>query len=420
MNRFIKPYLKIERNVLQMILAEFFIQLVNASFMMILNIYLSKKGFSDPKIADFISIRFFTVMLLAFPLGLFIKGRKLIPFFYFASIGVSICSMVILFSVEFNQPFFIYSGLALWGLSYGFMQVLALPFILRNTSTENQTSAISLSYATYSIAMIASGILIFILSKINENYFNEFRCLVILSILSTFSLYFVFKMKKEEVIPNYEGKRRDLGNFDWKVIAFAMTPSLMLAIGAGLTIPFINLFFYKVFKMNSDTFAIINAFSSITVALAALLVPHIKNKYGYKIAITRTQTIAVVSLALLACTEYFQTSLYAYYLAIFFFLLRQPLMNMAAPVASELVMSYVGPKNQEIISALTASIWSGSWFFSAIIFRILRHQGFAYANVFLITAAIYAFAVIWYYYLIQEHELKQKIQLENNNKLDLK
>jgi MFS family permease len=189
----------------------------------------------------------------------------------------------------------------------------------------------------------------------------------------------------------------------------AMTPSLILAIGAGLTIPFINLFFFKVFNMSAEKFAIVNAFSSVTVAFAALLVPHIKKRYGYRIAITRTQTIAVISLALLACTEYYKVEGWAYFAAVFFFLLRQPLMNMAAPAASELVMNYVGPKNQEIISALTASIWSGSWFFSAIIFRVLRNSGMMYANVFLITAALYAFGVFWYYLLINKYEKKNLI-----------
>ena len=64
-----------------MIAAEFLVQMVNAAFMMVLNIYLAKKGYSDPEIADFISWRFLSVMALAFPLGLFIKGRKIIPFF---------------------------------------------------------------------------------------------------------------------------------------------------------------------------------------------------------------------------------------------------------------------------------------------------------------------------------------------------
>ncbi len=407
LRKILRPYKKIEQQVVFMIAAEFFIQMVNASMMMVLNIYLAKKGYTDPEIADFISWRFLSVMLLAFPLGLYIKGRKIIPFFFIASVGVSLFSFGILFSVEYQQPLLVHISLAFWGVCYAFMQVLALPFILRNTSAENQSAAISLSYSTYSFAMIASGTLIFLLNYFFPTLFHEYQSLLLISFLSALSIFFVWKMAKKEVLPKVEGSRKDLSGFDWKVIAMAMTPSLILAIGAGLTIPFINLFFYKVFEMSAEKFSIVNAFSSVTVAFAALLVPHIKNRYGYKVAITRTQTIAVISLALLACTEFYHAEGWAYFAAVFFFLLRQPLMNMAAPAASELVMNYVGPKNQEIISALTASIWSGSWFFSAIIFRVLRNSGMMYANVFLITAALYAFGVFWYYLLINKYEKKK-------------
>ena len=47
LSKILKPYFQIEKIVLQFIAAEFFIQLVNASFMMILNIYLSKKGYEE-------------------------------------------------------------------------------------------------------------------------------------------------------------------------------------------------------------------------------------------------------------------------------------------------------------------------------------------------------------------------------------
>ncbi|MFN5705339.1 MAG: MFS transporter [bacterium] len=406
LNRILSPYKKIERAVLYMISAEFFIQLVNAAFMMVLNIYLAKKNYSDPEIADFISWRFLSVMLLAFPLGLYIKGRRIIPFFRISAIGVSFFSIMILISVEYNWNFLIHLFLACWGISFAFMQVLAMPFILRNSSSSNQSAAISLSYSTYSFGMIAAGSLIYILHMSNESYFDEYKSLMVLSALSILSVIFVLRMGRREEVPVFEGNRKDLGNFDWKVIAMAMTPSLILAVGAGLTIPFINLFFYKVYGMTAEKFSIVNAFSSVTVAFAALLVPHIKNKYGYKVAITRTQTIAVISLALLAITEFYSAEGWAYFAAVFFFLLRQPLMNMAAPATSELVMNYVGPKNQEIISALTASIWSGSWFLSAIIFRVFRSNGMMYGNVFLITAALYAVGVIWYYYLIKAYQKK--------------
>lgn len=410
--RILAPYQLIESNVKFMIAAEFFIQLVNAAFMMVLNIFLAKKGYSDPEIADFISWRFLTVMLIAFPLGLYIKGRKILPFFRIASWGVFIFSLGILLSIRQDWTVLLPIALSLWGLSYALMQVLAMPYILRNTKQANQSAAISLSYSTYSFGMIAAGTLIYLLHAGMPSIFSEFESLVVLSFISSIGIFFVWKMKQPEIVPALEGRRSNLAGFDWGTIAMAMTPSLILAVGAGLTIPFINLFFFKVFGMSSEKFSIVNAFSAITVAFAALLVPHIKGKYGYRVAITQTQSIAVISLALLACTEFYKAEGWAYFAAVFFFLLRQPLMNMAAPATSELVMNYVGHKNQEIISALTASIWSGSWFLSAVIFRILRNSGMMYANVFLITAALYACGVVWYFFLIKANERRDNARLE--------
>ena len=81
-------------------------------------------------------------------------------------------------------------------------------------------------------------------------------------------------------------------------------------------------------------------------------------------------------------------------------------MNMAAPMTSELVMNYVGERNQEIVSALTSAIWSGSWYISARAFKILREYGLEYGYVFMITAAIYAVGVLWYHLLIRDYHRK--------------
>jgi hypothetical protein len=136
----------------------------------------------------------------------------------------------------------------------------------------------------------------------------------------------------------------------------------------------------------------------------ALLVPNIKNKLGFKKGITYTQTIAVIALVALATTEFFADYWWALPVAVLCFWIRTPLMNMAAPMTSELTMNYVGKKNQEMLSAIMAAIWSGSWFFSSQIFRYLKAEGLPYAYIFYITAALYAFGVFVYYLLIRDYE----------------
>ena len=79
-------------------------------------------------------------------------------------------------------------------------------------------------------------------------------------------------------------------------------------------------------------------------------------------------------------------------------------MNMAAPMTSELTMNYVGKRNQEMLSAIIAAIWSGSWFFSSQIFRWLRSEVLSYAYIFYITAVLYILGIIMYYILVLDYE----------------
>jgi hypothetical protein len=74
-------------------------------------------------------------------------------------------------------------------------------------------------------------------------------------------------------------------------------------------------------------------------------------------------------------------------------------------------MKYVGKRNQEIVSALTAAIWSGSWFISSRIFAALREKGIDYVYVFLVTALLYGIGVVWYYFLIADYVRREKLGL---------
>jgi hypothetical protein len=86
-------------------------------------------------------------------------------------------------------------------------------------------------------------------------------------------------------------------------------------------------------------------------------------------------------------------------------------MNVAGPMTTEVVMNYVGKKNQEMVSALMAAIWSGSYFISGLMVAAMFAGGISFVNVFLITAALYAIGVIWYYILILDYNKREKAGL---------
>lgn len=387
-----------------MIKAEFFVQLIGAAFFLILNIYLAKQGFTDPEIASFISYRFLAVMLLAFPLGFFIKGKPLKPFFILGSIGVPVVAILLIVAVQNGIHQYLPHLFVLWGIVFTLFQVSSLPYIMRNTAKENQSHAISLNYATHSFGTIFSGIIIFSAGQFTH-HLDEGKILLAIAILGFVGVYYLLKMKVDEVLPVKKGLQWK--SYDWLLILKAIIPTLIIAIGAGLTIPFINLFFFHNFKVDSSSFAMIGGVASLLVAFLALLVPNVKNKLGFKKGITYTQTTAVIALVALATTEFFAQYWWALPVAVLCFWVRTPLMNMAAPMTSELTMNYVGKRNQEMLSAIMAAIWSGSWFFSSQIFRFLKAEGLPYAYIFYITAVLYGFGVFMYYLLVLDYERRK-------------
>lgn len=397
-----------------MIAAAFLIHMINAGFILILNIYLRKKGYADPIIAQFNSYRFLGILFFAFPLGIFIKGKALKPFFLTASLLVPLFSLFLLLSIEGGDEARISLGFVLWGISFMILQVCALPYIMRSAPEEVVSEAISLSFSTWSLATIVSGSLISILSQLQHIIvggvsipLDEFHIMLVIVSISSFSFVLVLFMK--EAKPRslsskfYNNMKALRSDHDWGLIARVLFPNFLIAIGAGLTIPFVNLFFNSVFKMDSDTFSLIGAGTAGIVFLTTLVIPFIRRKFGFRVAILIPQTLAILFLVILALTELAQAYSWAFYVAIAAFMLRQPFMNMAGPMTSELGMKYVGSRNQELISAMSSSIWSASWFISAKIFQVLRHMDLEYYQIFLITAAMYAVGVSFYRLLINDY-----------------
>ena len=116
--------------------------------------------------------------------------------------------------------------------------------------------------------------------------------------------------------------------------------------------------------------------------------------------------------------ELYVTYSFALIIALVAYIFRQPLMHMAHPASNELLMNYVGKRNQELISALSSSLWSASWFISAKVFEWLRLIDFRYYEIFLITAGLYIIGNILFALLIREYESKKGVSSINSIPID--
>ncbi|MCB0612763.1 MAG: hypothetical protein KDC75_05640 [Phaeodactylibacter sp.] len=282
-----------------------------------------------------------------------------------------------------------------WGLAYTCIQIAALPYILLNARQETHSEAISMSFLSFSVTICLVGVANFLLNQLNPEFFTEKRVLQIVASLSMLGVFFVTRIRRPEQVSARIPLQAVLQGYDWGLIFRALIPTVIIAVGAGFTIPVINLFFLNVHGLPSKLFSLVGAFTFFLVAGVMIFMPCIRRRFGYQIAITLLQSAAVLALLILATTEYYRDWNFAVYIAIVAFAIRQPLMNAAGPMTSELTMYYVGRRNQEIMSAMNASVWPGSWFVSMKAFGWLRQRNFQYASIFLITVVLYTVGVRW-------------------------
>ncbi len=410
----IDGYRKVEQHVFYLIGTQFFLQLINAAFFILFNYFMEKEGYPDYDIAGVVAQRFMAVMFLAAPLGFFIRGKRLKPFFYAACFLVPSFSLLSIFAAENHYYTLLDWGMRGWGVGFVLMQVSGLPFILLNVKKEQHSEAIAMWFQMWSVTTFFAGTINFVLYSLNPELFSERNMLVLFSLLGYCSIFFVRKItiveKPSEPLPlKPVSAPQDIFDnlyniiikpYDWGRIVSVVIPTLIIAVGAGFTIPVINLFFLNVHGIGAGTFSIMTATTYVMVAIVIIFMPYIRRRYGYGIAITLFQSLAILALFIMATTEYYSGLSFAVYIAVFFYMIRQPLMNAAGPMTSELTMYYVGERNQEMISALNASIWSGSWFVSMQLFAWLRQLDYRYVTIFLITVVLYVFGVAWYAYLI--------------------
>jgi predicted MFS family arabinose efflux permease len=411
MIRIIKEYTRLNKSIVNLITVEFFVQLINVTFLAILPLYMKVEGYSDAQYAHFTSYRYFGMLALALFLGIYIKNKKILPLIYIAAIGTPVFAILILTGVQIHSNSLILISHLLWGTAYTFIQIPILPFIMRNSPKEQQTRAITLNFATWSMATITGSFIIAVLNGINPKVFTERNLLFAISTLCLLGIYFVFKMNKDEHVPTTVKERHSLKEYDWKIILRALIPTIIIAIGAGFTIPFMSLFFSNVHNMSTAVFSLLNLITAVLVTIVAMYIPVIKERIGYQKAIPRTQSIAIVALIIMATTQYYSNMSFAVVIAAVFYLLRQPFMSAAVPMTSEITMKYVGANNREMVSGLTSAIWSGSAYFSAVGFGILRHLDVEYVNIFWITSGMYVVGVTMYSLLIKDYNKREKAGL---------
>lgn len=151
-----------------------------------------------------------------------------------------------------------------------------------------------------------------------------------------------------------EVHRTEAAPFDWKTAARFFLPEAFIGLGAGLTIPFINLYFRERFGREAGEIGLYYTGAQALVMGAFLAAPVLARKFGAVRTVVACQLSSIPFFLVLALTTSLPVAIAA-------FLLRHATMNMVHPVGSHFAMEVIHPRERVRVNGLKQAANKMSW-----------------------------------------------------------
>ncbi|MGC8960275.1 MAG: MFS transporter [Chloroflexia bacterium] len=169
-------------------------------------------------------------------------------------------------------------------------------------------------------------------------------------------------------------------------------PEWIISLGAGLLIPFMNVFYRRNYSQPDATIGTLFALGSLAMGIGLLLAPLLADRWPKMRVVVATQALSIPFLVLLGFAPSFYLSAAAY-------LIRVALMNMSNPVYTTFVMEQVEPEARATVSSLTSIGWNFGWALSPWVSGWLQtNYGFAPVFAGTISSYVIAIAMMWRFF----------------------
>jgi MFS family permease len=184
---------------------------------------------------------------------------------------------------------------------------------------------------------------------------------------------------------------------------------LFIGFGAGLVIPYLNLYFSDRFEASKSTIGLIVSLGQAATAVAMFLGPMIVKRYGEVKSIVLLQLASIPFLLLTGLTQNL-------WLASIGYLLRQALMNAGNPIMMSVMMSRVDNHMRGLANSIGGMIPNIGWaLMGPVSTSIVQANGsyWGYVYVFSITAFLYICGTVYFYLVFGTKKSGIALRAEN-------
>ena len=367
-------------------------------FRLIFNFYILSLGHDEALLGKLITTNQFTALLLALPMGFVVDrfGRKngLVTRSLLLTISVLGVALV-------PQVWMLFTMNIIFGVVQSLSAVIMSPFLMENSGQDERTYLFSFSSGLMMVsASIGNwlggylptwmGVYRSVDPESSTAYAWALASVALVALLGMVPVA-MLKMGTGAKMPrNFD----PLGIMRGKPVLLAklLLPSLIISIGAGLFMPFMNVFYREVHGQSDQVIGTLFAWGSLAMGAGLLLAPAIAGRIGKIQLIVLSQGLSIPFMILLGFAP-FTISAVAYYV-------RMALMNMSNPIYQTFVMEKVEDSERTTVASLASMVWNSGRAFSPSISGWLQvHYGFT--PVFGLAILLYAFAVplYWLFFL---------------------
>jgi len=401
---YVKNVRLFSRNARLYLFGSFLIGVNFQVFQLLLNLYLKELGFLEGDIGRVLSSRAIGMTLIAIPAALILSRIRLKPIL----LGSCVLFAVFSFFITSYETLILLMGFAmLGGMAVTFYQVAAAPFYMRNSTPPERTHLFSFSFGTMLLAgmigSVTSGKIVTVLADVTGDMVLGYRYTLYMAIAVGLLALIPFMMirssrpsPEEDRISLNMAQLRRRGKFYFKI----SISNFLVGMGAGLIIPFLNLYFRDRFHLQPDTIGLFYFLVHFSMFSGILSGPILAKKLGLVRTVVITQLASLPFMLILSYT-------YTLPLAVVAFIVRGGLMNLGQPIVTNFGMEVAEKREQGLVNALLAVAWTSSWMISAAVGGKLIEE-YGYTFTMNLTIILYIISTFTFFFFFRKGERKTK------------
>jgi len=362
---------------------------------LLFNFYVLSLGFDTGTLGLLVALPPIVITISAIPMGML--GHR-IGFRHTLMIGVVLTAGALV-GISLST---VLIGLVMFsvlrGLSRTMLQVSSAPFMAENSGTEERTHLFSVQFAFrmfanffgFLLAGVLPGLIAGALNVGAESPTAYRGALLVGAAVYALALLPLLRTKTEPVVYEDTGPMRLREMFHPPGLLFRLfLPQVVIGLGAGALVPFLNVFFKTKFGVPDATLGVLFAVQSVLMAFATLIGPVLADRWGRTRTVVGVQLLSVPFLGILGYVPMLSLSAVG-------FLCRAALMNAANPLYTAFVMEKVSAKQRGAASAMMQMSWQGTRAISSLASGYLQEAS-GFSALFPITIVMYSLASLLIY-----------------------